>query len=149
VGGDGVLAWRAGRTPEPDGPHGRGRCRCGDLAAVASTNTDGSDGGVELVENPRHLTRKLDQLARAQQALAACAKTGRRDGGRRNKAKARVARLHRQVRDARKDFNHQLSRRLVDSFDEVFFEDLTIANMTRSAKGTIESPGTLWRPSPG
>lgn len=68
---------------------------------------------------------------------------GRRDGaGRRNKAKARVTRLHRQVANARKDFNHQLSRRLVNSFDEVFFEDLTIANMTRSAAGTLESPGS-------
>jgi len=117
------------------------------LAAVAATNTDGSDGGdplgeVELVENPRHLTRKLAELERAQQALAACKKTDRRDGGRRNKAKVRVTRLHRQVRDARRDFNHQLSRRLVDAFDEVFFEDLTIANMTRSAKGTLEEPGT-------
>jgi len=112
------------------------------LAAVAAHETGGSDGGVELVENPRHLTAKLAQLERAQQALAACRKTGRRDGaGRRNKAKARVTRLHRQVRDARRDFNHQLSRRLVDSFDEIFFEDLAITNMTRSAAGTLESPG--------
>ena len=44
--------------------------------------------------------------------------------------------------NARKDFNHQLSRRLVDSFDEIAFEQLTIANMTRSAAGTLASPGT-------
>ena len=113
------------------------------LAAVATAEPDGKDGGVELVPNPKHLTTKLAELEAAQQALASCKKTGRRDGaGRRNKAKARVTRLHRQVRDARKDHNHQLSRRLVDSFDEVFFEDLTIANMTRSAAGTLEAPGS-------
>jgi len=140
-----TVFWRGVQVARPN-PTGR---RAGVdvgvavLAAVASTNTDGSDGGVELVENPRHLTRKLAELERAQQALAACKKTGRRDGtGRRNKAKARVTRLHRQVANARKDHNHQLSRRLVDSFDEIFFEDLAIANMTRSASGTVESPGS-------
>ena len=107
----------------------------------ASTGTDGSGAAVEPVANPRHLTRRLAELGKAQQALAACRKTGRRDGGRRMKAKARVTGLHRQVANARKDHNHQLSRRLVDSFDEIVFEQLTIANMTRSAAGTLESPG--------
>jgi putative transposase len=134
-----TVFWRGVQVAKPN-PTGRSAgvdMGVSVLAAVADF-----DGGVELVENPRHLTKKLDQLARAQQALAACKKTGRRDGGRRQKAKARVARLHRQVRDARKDEAHQLSRRLVDSFDEIFFEQLAIANMTRSAAGTLEQPGS-------
>src|SRR5204862_2331538 len=60
---------------------------------------------------------------------------------RRDRAKAEVSRAHRRVADARKDSNHQLSRRLVDGFDTVVFEDLAIANMVRSAKGTVERPG--------
>jgi putative transposase len=135
-----TVFWRGVQVPKPN-PTGRRAGVDVGVAVLAAVADD--QGGVELIENPRHLTRKLDQLARAQRALAACAKTGRRDGaGRRNKAKARVTRLHRQVRDARKGFNHQLSRRLADSFDEVFFEDLSIANMTRSAAGTLESPGS-------
>lgn len=107
------------------------------LAAVADTS-----GKIDLVPNPRHLTHRLAELEQAQQALASCKKTGRRDGGgRRTKARTRVTRLHRRVANARKDHNHQLSRRLVDHFDEVFFEDLSIANMTRSAAGTLDAPG--------
>jgi putative transposase len=107
------------------------------LAAVADT-----DGEIKLVKNPQHLTRRLDQLARAQQALAACKKTGRRDGGRRQKAKTRVARLHRQVRDAHKNEAHQLSKQLVGNYDVIYVEKLRITNMTRSAAGTIEQPGS-------
>ena len=132
-----TVFWRGVQVERPN-PTGRRAGVDVGVAVLAAVADD--QGGVELVENPKHLTHKLAELARAQQALAACVKTGRRDGGgRRNKAKARVTHLHRQVRDARKDHNHQLSRRLVDSFDEIFFEDLTIANMTRTAAGTLES----------
>lgn len=134
-----TVFWRGVQVAKPN-PTGRSAGVDMGIAVLAAVADD--QGDVELVENPKHLTRKLDQLARAQQALAVCKKTGRRDGGRRMKAKARVARLHRQVADVRKNEAHQLSRRLVDSFDEVFFEQLAITNMTRSAAGTIESPGS-------
>lgn len=107
------------------------------LAAVADDHDN-----VELVENPRHLANRRAELTAAQQALATCEKTGRRDGGRRMRAKARVARAHARVRNARRDGAHQLSCRLVADFDHLFFEKLSPAVMTRSAKGTMERPGT-------
>jgi putative transposase len=135
-----TVFWRGVQVERPN-PTGRRAGVDVGVAVLAAVADD--QGGVELVENPKHLTAKLAELERAQQAFAACKKTGRRDGaGRRNRAKARVTRLHRQVRDARKDHNHQLSRRLGGSFDEVFFEELSITNMTRSAAGTLESPGS-------
>ncbi len=106
------------------------------LAAVIA-----SDGTRELVVNQAPFTRHRAALTRAQQALAACAKTGRRDGGRRQRARARVVRLHDRIRAKRKDAAHQISARLVREFDVIVIEDLPIRGMTRSARGTVERPG--------
>ena len=102
------------------------------LAAVADDR-----GGVELVANPAPLTRALHRLERAQQALAAC----RPGSNRRRRARQRVARLHEQVRQQRRQHAHQVSARLVADYDLIAVEDLRIPNMTRSARGTVEAPG--------
>lgn len=94
-----------------------------------------SDGG--FVANPRHLQQSADRLSTAQQSLA----RKERGSNRRRKAAQRVARLHRKVADSRRDYLHKVSRRLVDTYDMIVLEDLRITNMTRSARGTIESPG--------
>ena len=133
-----TVFWRNVQIP-PLAPTGRA---CGIdvgvdvLAAIAD-----DQGGMELVANPRHLRARQDKLAAAQRALAACTKTGRREGGRRNRAKARVARLHAKVRQARRDLAHQLSARLVRDFDLIAHEALDVEAMTRSARGTLERPG--------
>jgi putative transposase len=106
------------------------------FAAVVS-----SDGSRELVANPAPLTRHRTALCRAQRALARCAKTGRRDGGRRQRARARVARIHERIRAQRRNAAHQLSARLVHAFDVIAIEHLEITAMTRSAAGTVERPG--------
>lgn len=60
---------------------------------------------------------------------------------RREKAKRRLARLH--LRDAarRKDFVEKATTDLARRVDLIRIEDLRIANMTRSARGTAEKPG--------
>lgn len=136
---DVTVLWRGVQVPKPNPT---GRSAGVDVGVAVWAAVADSDGGMELVENARPLTNNLERLAAAQQALAACARTGRRDGkGRRNRAKARVVGLHRRIANARKDQAHQLSARLVASFDTVFFEDLAIPNMCRSAAGTTEDPG--------
>jgi putative transposase len=103
------------------------------LGALAATD------GTELLEpNPGHLRSAHDELVRKQQRLART----KRGSKRRERARAEVARAHRRVADARKDRNHQLSARLVRNYDTVVLEDLTITNMTRSAKGSLASPGS-------
>ena len=102
------------------------------LAAIADDR-----GAVELVANPAPLTRALHQLGRTQQALAACQK----GSNRRDRARRRVARLHEQVRQQRRQHAHQLSARLVADYDLIAIEDLRIPNMTRSARGSVEAPG--------
>jgi putative transposase len=50
----------------------------------------------------------------------------------REKARRRVARLHARVADARRDFHHQLSTRLVREHQTVCVETLNVAGMGRS-----------------
>jgi putative transposase len=68
------------------------------------------------------------KLSRRQRKLARTVKGSRN----REKARLRVARAHRKVRNQRKDFLHQLSRMLVDEYDLIAFEDLTIGNMVKN-----------------
>ncbi|MEV4012281.1 transposase [Nonomuraea angiospora] len=95
-----------------------------------------SDG--EHLANPRHLATCADRLAAAQQELA----RKRRGSKRRRKGVARVAALHAKVRRQRLDGAHKAALALVRDYDVIAHEDLRIANMTRSASGTIEQPGT-------
>ena len=101
---------------------------------VASLVTT-SDG--EHLANPRHLAATADRLAAAQRDLA----RKKRGSKRRLKAVARVAALHAKVRRQRLDHAHKAALDLVRDYDVIVHEDLRIANMTRSASGTIDNPG--------
>ncbi|MFU8874914.1 RNA-guided endonuclease InsQ/TnpB family protein [Micromonospora sp. SL4-19] len=87
-----------------------------------------SDG--QRIANPRHLQRKARNLARYQRRMARCVKgsTNRR------KAKAKLARAYRKIRNARQDFLHRASMRLVRSADTIVIEDLAVANMVRNRR---------------
>lgn len=91
----------------------------------------------EVVDNPRWLETSADDLADLQRQLARC----KRGSGNYRRKKRQIARLHRKVANRRRDFHHKTARALVDSCDEIAIEDLKVANMTRSAAGTIEKPG--------
>ena len=47
----------------------------------------------------------------------------------RNKQRIKVARVHRKIRNQKKDFAHKTGRWLVDKYDHIVFEDLQIQNM--------------------
>jgi putative transposase len=94
-----------------------------------------SDG--TLYENPRHRRDLAPSLASAKQERS----RHRRGSYRAQKANEQVARLKQLEANRRKDALHKLSRKLVDENDLIAHEKLKIANMSRSAKGTIESPG--------
>ncbi|MEV0235297.1 transposase [Nonomuraea sp. NPDC050786] len=94
-----------------------------------------SDGG--HLDNPRHLAATADRLAIAQRELA----RKKRGSKRRRKAVMRVGALHAKVRRQRLDGAHKAALALVRGYDVIVHEDLKVANMTRSASGTIEQPG--------
>ncbi|MFI9574677.1 RNA-guided endonuclease InsQ/TnpB family protein [Microbispora rosea] len=82
----------------------------------------------ETIPNPRHLERKARNLARYQRRMA------RKQQGSNNraKAKAKVARAHTKVRNARADFLHRTSTRLVRDHDLLVIEDLNVKGMVRN-----------------
>jgi putative transposase len=82
------------------------------------------------IANPRHLDRKACNLARYQRRLARCQK----GSANREKAKLKVARAHRKVRDARRDFLHRVSTRLVRSADTIVIEDLNVSGLVRNRR---------------
>ena len=60
----------------------------------------------------------------------------------RKKTVKKLSKVSAQLSNIRKDFNHQVSKKIVNTEAEVIvFEDLKLKNMTRSASGSVEEPG--------
>jgi putative transposase len=109
-----------------------------DLGVVVWAAVAASDGHAELIENPAPLRQAQNRLASAQRAVTACTQESRRC----QRARARVTRLHRRIANSRQTAAHRLSARLIRDYDTLYLEDLKIVNMTRSARGSVEQPGT-------
>lgn len=92
----------------------------------------------DVIENPRHYRKAEAKIAKAQRALA----RKKRGSNRRRKVVKRVARLHRKVRRQRQDFLHQWSRRLVDTYEVLAFEDIKPANLSKRPKPKQDENGT-------
>jgi putative transposase len=65
------------------------------------------------------------------------------------KARAAVQRIHARIANVRNDFLHKLSTTISKNHAIVCIEDLQVGNMSRSAAGTIETPGTNVRAKSG
>jgi len=85
-----------------------------------------SDG--TRIENPRLYRKSEKRLAHLQRGMS------RKERGSRNwvKAKVRVARIHEKIWNRRTDFLHKASRKIADTYETVYVEDLKIGNMVRS-----------------
>lgn len=85
-----------------------------------------SDG--TKIDSPRFLRRAEKRLRKAQRAL------GRKARGAKNRDKARVevARAHGRVADARREFHHQLSTKLIRDNQAVAVEDLAVKGLART-----------------
>ena len=80
--------------------------------------------------NPRFLKNAQRNLKRKQKALSRCKK------GSKGRAKARllVAKAHERVANARNDFQHKLSRQLIDENQAVIVETLKVKNMLKNKR---------------
>lgn len=85
-----------------------------------------SDG--TKIDSPRFLRRAEKKLQKAQRELS------RKQKGSKNRAKARlkVARAHAKVADARHEFHHQLSTRLICDNQAIAVEDLSVTGLART-----------------
>jgi putative transposase len=79
-----------------------------------------------------------DKLAKAQRVLARKTKFSANW----QKQKAKIGRLHTRAANARKNFLHQQSTIIAKSHGVIKIDKLVVRNMTASAKGTIEAPGS-------
>ena len=88
----------------------------------------------------------LKQLAREQRKLSG----KRKFSANWKKQKAKITRLHQRIAELRKTILHQVSTAIISkNHAVVVLEDLNAANMTASAKGTVETPGRNVRQKSG
>ncbi|MBD3822820.1 MAG: IS200/IS605 family element transposase accessory protein TnpB, partial [Thiotrichales bacterium] len=82
----------------------------------------------DVVANPRHLRNAEKNLKRKQRQLS------RKKKGSANRAKARrmLANAHEKLRNIRNDFQHKLSRTLVDENQAIIVETLKPSNMMKN-----------------
>jgi len=97
----------------------------------------------EVVANPKHLSRYARRMARQQRQ---CARRqgparGRAPSKRWRRSQAALARTHAKVAAARSDGLHKLTTRLATTYGTVVVEDLNVAGMTASAKGSRQWRG--------
>jgi len=80
--------------------------------------------------NPRFLRRARTNLRRKQKALSRCQKGSKG----RAKARLKLAKAHERLANARADFQHKLSRQLIDDNQAVVVETLKVKNMLKNRK---------------
>jgi len=85
-----------------------------------------SDGS--KFDNPRPIKKREKNLKRKQQKLSRKIK----GSNRRNKAKRIVARVHEKISNTRKDFQHKLSRKLVNENKVIVVENLAVKNLVKN-----------------
>jgi putative transposase len=104
-------------------------------------STDGKAIGIDLglshfavtsdgskFDNPRILTLHGKNLKLKQQQLS----RKQKDSNNRNKARKKVARVHRKIANCREDFRHKLSRRIVNENQVIVTENLNVKGMMQN-----------------
>ncbi|SRR6266568_1297019 len=94
-----------------------------------------SDGST--LENPRYYRQAEKRLQKHQQSLS----RKKRGSHRRRKAVKKVAQTHRKVRNQRQDFLHKESRKLVNTYGTIVFEELAPSHMSRRPKPKPDETG--------
>jgi putative transposase len=124
------------------------------IAAPGDGQAVGIDRGVvvsaalstgEVLHVPGLTGRERRRMRRLERKLA----RARRGSDRRGRVKHAIARLRARETDRRKDWVEKVSTDIARRFDVIRVEDLKIANMTRSARGTAQHPGRNVRAKSG
>ena len=93
--------------------------------------------------------KEAERLLRLQRQSARQRVRGRKPSNRLKRTYAAMARLKAREADRRKDWTEKLTTDVARQFDVIRVEDLNVAGMTRSARGTIEAPGRNVRQKAG
>jgi putative transposase len=95
----------------------------GVTSLIATSNGD-------KIANPKHFKRLRQKLRRVQKALS----RKHKGSNNRNKARLKVAKVHGQITDSRKDFLQKLTTQLVRENQTIVIEDLAIKNLLKNHK---------------
>lgn len=110
-----------------------------DLKLEPVSQSVGIDAGItslitlsngEKVANPKHFDQHYRRLRRAQKALS----RKQKDSRNRDKARIKVARIHQQISNSRKDHLHKLTTRLIRENQTIAVETLAVKNMVKNPK---------------
>jgi putative transposase len=123
--------WYVSLTVEadlPDPEPGRGPVVGVDVGLHHFATVVGDDGTVAKIEAPRPLERSLRLLRRRQRQHS------RKQRGSKNRRKSArwLARLHRRVRNIRRDFLHQLTTHLAKTKSVIVVEDLNVNGLLQN-----------------
>ncbi len=91
----------------------------------------------EMIEHPRSFRLGEKILAKRQQSVS----RKMRGSHRRVRAGKLVGKVHRKIARQRRDFQQKASRKLVDRYQLIVFEDLQIGNLTRKPKPKQDENG--------
>jgi transposase len=115
-------------------------CEIGKLEPLPTSYQDvGIDLGVthfgalsngNFIDNPRYFRKAEKKLKKLQEAVS----RKKRGSHRRKKAVQAVAKAHRKSRNQRQDFLHKESRKLVNCYQVIAFEDLQTTNLLKRPK---------------
>ncbi|MGN7187544.1 RNA-guided endonuclease InsQ/TnpB family protein [Microbacterium enclense] len=109
-----------------------------------------SDG--TFVENPRLLSAARRRVTRASRDMARkrrARERGQEPSARYTRSKERLARAQARTAATRDGFLHRITSELAARWQTIVVEDLAVESMTRSAKGTLDSPGRNVRQKAG
>ena len=93
--------------------------------------------GKEVQSSPRSYRRFEKALSSAQRKLSKKLKFSHNW----KKQQQKIQRIHQKIAHCRRDFQHKLSTKLCKNHAMIVVEALKISNMSRSARGTLETPG--------
>lgn len=82
----------------------------------------------EAIDNPKYYAKDEQKVAKAQRQQAKKQKGSRN----REKARQKVARIHARIADKRRDYQHQLSTRIIRENQTVCVESLAVKNMLKN-----------------
>jgi putative transposase len=99
-----------------------------------------ADSNGKKITNPKHFKKHQKRLKKAQKNLA------RKQKGSKNREKARVkvAKVHLEISDSRKDFLHKLTTRLVRENQVIAVESLAVKNMVKNHKLALAISDSGW-----